>query len=172
MQNFLLFFIALNIVNVIIQTTKSLFTINGNKWSASIINAITYFVYTYVIFYTAVDGLSIFNKALIVGGCNLIGVWLVKFIEEKCRKDKLWVYQVTMKEDNETVANVHKLFKTMDIACVYNEVVKDKLYSLQVFAHTQKESDLIKTLLENYNVHYSAIESIDHSPKIKKEEEV
>lgn len=171
MQNFILFFIALNIVNVIIQTTKSLLTINGNKWVASLVNAITYFVYTYVIFYTSSGSLGIFEKALIVAGCNLIGVFVVKLIEEKMQKEKLWIYQVTMKEDSNTVAQVHKLFKEMNIACVYNEVVKDTLYSLQVFTHTSKESQLVKTLLENYNVRYCAVETTESTPKKEKERE-
>ena len=163
MTNFLLLFIGINIINVIIQTTKSLFTINGNKWSASIINAITYFVYTYVIIFTASDELDTLTKALIVAGCNLIGVFIVKLIEEKTQKDKLWVYQATVKEDTKTVEQIHLILKEMGIACVYSEVVKDRLYSLQVFSYTQKESNFIKALFENYNIKYCATETKDCS---------
>ena len=47
----------------------------------------------------------------------------------------------------------------MGIKLVYNEVVKDELYSIQIFSNTQKESAMIKSVLENYNVKYCAVET-------------
>lgn len=158
-MTFLLTFILINLINVIIQTVKSLFTVKGGKWSASLINAITYFVYTYVIVITASDGLETFYKALIVGGCNLVGVWIVKFVEQKMQKDKLWVFNCTAKEDSETVIKVQKLLKDMDIACVYNEIIKDRLYTMNVYSYTAKESAMIKDILENYDIKYCALET-------------
>lgn len=169
MTNFLVLFIAINLINVIIQTLKSLFTIKGNKWTASLMNAITYFVYTYVIVFTASDGLSMFEKACIVGACNLIGVFFVKLLEEKMTKDKLWIYQATVKESNETIEKIHRLLKDMEIACVYNEIIPNQLYSMQVFSNNQRESILIKDLFENYRIKYNAIETKDQTPEPKKE---
>lgn len=91
----LIIFIALNIVNVILQTIKSLATVKCGKTIAAIVNAIAYSLYTVVIIYTVCD-LSTFTKALIVGLCNLVGVYVVKAIEEKSRKDRLWLVKITI----------------------------------------------------------------------------
>ena len=40
--------------------------------------------------------LTIWTKAAVVGGCNLIGVFVVKLIEERKQKDKLWKIEVTI----------------------------------------------------------------------------
>ena len=48
-------FVILNIVNVIIQTVKSLATVKCGKTVASIVNAIAYGLYTVVVVYTVCD---------------------------------------------------------------------------------------------------------------------
>ena len=48
----LLIFVGLSIVNVILNTLKTTITVKGGKFAAAMINAITFFVYTYVIIYT------------------------------------------------------------------------------------------------------------------------
>ena len=55
LSTFLWVFIALNVINVIIQTVKSIVTINGSKWSASIINAVAYGIYTIVVVFMNAD---------------------------------------------------------------------------------------------------------------------
>lgn len=160
MNKFLLFFILLTLANVIIQTVKSLVTIKGNKWQAACINAITYALYTYVIFFTAADGLTLWAKALITGFCNFIGVLIVKWIEEKAQKDKLWIFQVTAKSDSSEVSKIAQMLRQCEIKLVYNEVVKDELYSMQIFSYSQKESEMIKSILENFDVKYCAVETV------------
>ena len=51
----LILFIALNIVNVIIQTVKSLATVKCGKTVAAIVNAVAYGLYTVVVVYTVCD---------------------------------------------------------------------------------------------------------------------
>ena len=96
MTKLLMIFIVLNIVNVIIQTIKSLCTINSGKTVAAIVNALAYGFYTVVIVYTVCD-LPLMTKALVVAICNLVGVWVVKYFEEKSRKDKLWRIELTVR---------------------------------------------------------------------------
>ena len=91
-------FVILNIVNVIIQTVKSLATVKCGKTVASIVNAIAYGLYTVVVVYTVCD-LPLWLKVVVVGVANLIGVYVVKFIEEKSRKDKLWKIECTVPND-------------------------------------------------------------------------
>ena len=91
----LIIFIALNIVNVILQTVKSLATVKCGKVAAAIVNAVAYGLYTIVLVYTMCD-LPLMWKASIVALCNFIGVYVVKLIEEKARKDKLWKVEATI----------------------------------------------------------------------------
>lgn len=93
----LIIFIILNIINVIMQTIKSIVTIKCRKGTAALVNALAYGLYTVVIVYTVCD-LPLVLKAVIVGLVNLVGVWIVKWIEEICRKDKLWLVKITIPE--------------------------------------------------------------------------
>ena len=92
MNELLLLFIICNIANVIIQTVKSLVTVKGSPIAAAVVNAVAYGFYTYIIVITNCE-LPIWQKMLIVGLCNLIGVFVVKFIEKRKEKDKLWIFQ-------------------------------------------------------------------------------
>ena len=83
----LLIFIGANILNVIIQTVKSLATIKCGKGMAALVNALAYGFYTYIIVLTTCD-LPLYAKMLVVAMCNLVGVFAVKWGEEKATKDK------------------------------------------------------------------------------------
>ena len=91
----LIIFIVLNIANVIIQTVKSIATVKCGKAVAAIINAVAYGLYTIVTVYLMCE-LDLYLKAGIVALCNLVGVYVVKLIEEKARKDKLWKVEATI----------------------------------------------------------------------------
>ena len=91
----LITFILLNITNVIIQTIKSLVTVKCGKTAAALINAAAYGLYTVVVIYTVCE-LPLYLKALIVAICNLVGVYVVKLIEERARRDKLWKVEATI----------------------------------------------------------------------------
>lgn len=157
-MNFIIFFTLLTLANVIIQTLKTLVTVKGGKWSAATVNAITFALYTYVIFFTATDGIALWQKALITGVCNFVGVLGIKWLEEKTAKDKLWIFNCTAKIDNTQIIKITELLKTMDISLTYNEL-KDELYTLSIYSYTQKESEMIKSVLENYKVKYCIIET-------------
>ena len=159
MKEILLIFTALTIINVVLSTAKSLITIKGGMWAAAFMNAFTYGVYTYLVFFTADDTLTLWQKAIITFICNFIGVLLVKWIEQKATKDKLWVFLATAKTDLAELHKVDEMLKQAGIKLLYNEVVKDELYSLQIFSNTQKESKMIESVLENFNIQYCAVET-------------
>ena len=89
-------FVILNIINVIIQTVKSLATVKCGKTVAAIVNAIAYGFYTIVVVYTLCD-LPLMWKAGIVALCNLVGVYVVKLCEEKLEWKKSTTYTVLKK---------------------------------------------------------------------------
>ena len=88
-------FICLNIANVIIQTIKSIATVKCGKGVAALVNAIAFGLYTVVTVYMLCD-LPLALKAIIVALCNLVGVFVVKWGEEKARKDKMWLVKITI----------------------------------------------------------------------------
>ena len=94
MNTLLLTFIILNILNVIIQTVKSIATVKCGKTAAAIINAVAYGLYTVVTVYMMCE-LELWLKALIVPLANLIGGYVVKLLEEKARKEKIWKIEKT-----------------------------------------------------------------------------
>ena len=151
--NLLIIFIVLNVVNVIIQTIKTIATVKCGKTVAAIINAITYAVYTIVIVYTMCD-LPLWLKAIIVGLCNLVGVWVVKWGEEKARKDKLWKVEVTI--PHEWTDAVH--FDLKDIPHNYIEGVGN--YTLfNFYCATQVESAKVRDIINQYEAKYFVTES-------------
>ena len=94
MKLFILF-VVMNIVNVVLQTIKSIATIKCGKLGAAAVNAVAYGLYTYIVVLTMCD-LPLLAKCLVVAGANFVGVWVVKFFEEKARKDKLWKVEATV----------------------------------------------------------------------------
>ena len=153
---FLWVFIVLNVINVVIQTIKSIVTISGTKMVAAVVNAITFAFYTVVVIYMNADGLGIIWKALIIGVANFGGVYVVKLIEEKSRKDKLWKVEATVtpwyvgdvQKDLNDLGISHNCFKTSGEHRVFN-----------IFCPTQKESALVKKVLNKYNAKYFVSES-------------
>lgn len=152
-DNLLITFIALNIFNVIIQTIKSLCTINGGKITASIANAIAYGFYTIVIIYMVCD-LPLEQKVVIVAICNFVGVFFVKILEEKSKKEKLWKVEVTIPtEYNE---EVH--YKLSHVPHSYL-VITDKNTLFNFYCNTKKETKEVKKLIDNYHAKYFVSES-------------
>lgn len=150
----LILFIVMSIVNVIIQTVKSIATIKCGKLAAAVINAVAYGLYTYVIVLTANDSIDLLAKCFIVAGCNFVGVYVVKFFEEKARKDKLWKVEVTIPAKYQSA--VH--FDLKDIPHNYIEGVGN--YTLfNFYCATQAESAKVRDIINQYEAKYFVSES-------------
>lgn len=151
----LILFIVLNVVNVIIQTVKSIATIKCGKTMASIINAIAYGLYTVVVVYTMCD-LPLWSKALIVGLANLVGVYVVKFIEEKSRKDKLWKIECTIPKDQITYLcyDLHE-----KVPFNYFETSTGDYAIFNIYCANQNQSAYVKECLTTRKAKYFVSES-------------
>ena len=148
-------FIVMNVLNVIIQTIKSIATIKCGKTAAAAINALAYGLYTYIIVLTNCD-LPLLAKCLIVASANFVGVWVVKFFEEKARKDKLWKVEATVLRGH--TERLHSTLDRLDIPHNYLENV-GKYTLFNIFCETQRESALAKEILEKHNAKYFVSES-------------
>lgn len=155
MNNLLITFILLNIANVIIQTVKSIATIKCGKAVAALVNAIAYGLYTVVTVFMLCE-LPLMWKAIIVAVCNLVGVYVVKLVEEKSRKDKLWKVEATVYEPYRKSLIV--ALGKADIPFNYiNGVGKYVLFN--IYCATQAQSKEAKRLLDYHKAKYFVAET-------------
>ena len=155
----LILFIVLNIVNVILQTFKSIATVKCGKLSASIINAVAYGLYTVVLVYTNCE-LNLWAKVAVVAVTNLIGVYIVKLIEEKLRKDKLWKIEFTVKNNGngDLVKTINNLLEEKEVSHYYSNI--DEKYTIfNCYCATQAESLIVKQIVEQFKAKYFANET-------------
>ena len=154
----LIIFIVLNIANVIIQTVKSIATVKCGKAVAAIINAVAYGLYTIVTVYLMCE-LDLYLKAGIVALCNLVGVYVVKLIEEKARKDKLWKVEAT-------IQNLIYFTDYIKTECEKNKIPYSILNVENVdyvvfnfYCATQEKSRIVKQICDGCNAKYFVSES-------------
>ena len=150
-------FVVLNFVNVLVNTARSLCTIKGGKWVASIMNAICYGYYTVIIVITATYDMPLLIKCFAVAFVNFIGVFTIKFCEEKMKKDKLWVYNVINVCDI-TSCGLGMVLESENIKYIFTQIDKN-FNNFQIFSETQKESEIIIKELSALGLKYYATEA-------------
>lgn len=148
MTQLLTLFIVLSILNVILNTIKSIVTVKGSPLVASLVNGLTFFVYTYVIIFTNCE-LNMHLKAIITAVVNIIGVYVVKLIEEKARKDKLWKIEMTIPTQYLEAVD-------FDLAEIPHNYIKlsDKHTLFNFYCATQKETIKVKEIVNQYGAKY------------------
>jgi hypothetical protein len=151
---FLIVFIGLSIVNVVFSTIRSIVTINGSKAVASFISGGYFAFYNIMMIYTVAD-FPMWQKCVITFICNVVGVYLVKWGEEKSRKDKLWKVEATIDKANfETNKELLDLFKVP-----HNYIDIEKYVILNFYCADKKQSEIVKGLLDEMNAKYFVAES-------------
>ena len=148
-------YIVFNVLNVIIQTIKSIVTIKCNKWIASIVNAIAYGLYTYIVVLTASD-LDLWFKIVVTALSNLVGVFIVKYFEEKKRKTQLWKVEFTV--NGILTHTIDELLKLAKVPYNYIEGV-GKYTIFNAYCATEKESESVKEIVNKYNAKYFVSET-------------
>ena len=94
-MNILIFIIA-TIINVTLSTIRSICTIKCGKWLSAISNAICYGFYPLIVMLTAKDTVTILANMAITAIVNFVCVWIIKWIEEKAKKDKMWKVEMAI----------------------------------------------------------------------------
>lgn len=139
----LIIFITLNIVNVILQTIKSIATVKCGKVIASLVNAVAFGLYTVVVVYTVCD-LALWVKVAVTALTNLVGVFVVKWIEEKARKDKLWLVKMTVPTINNEQAQ--HLLQQANISFNYIDI--SKYFIFDTYCESKKDTDIVLKICE------------------------
>ena len=147
MVNVIIVFCVCSLVNVILSTLKTLIMVNAGRNSAIIINAVCYGFYTLVVKQlTSVDYVT---AVLVTIGANIVGVWISYKIMDLFKKDKLWRITVTLKTPQQMNECIKKLEK-YNIG--YTPITETS--SLDIYSYSQKESEIIKNILANYDYIY------------------
>ena len=150
-MNLLITFIIFNILNVVIQTIKSIATIKCNKWVASLVNAVAYGLYTYIVVLTVCD-LPLWIKVLVVALANLVGVFVVKLIEEKAKKDKLWKVEVAI-----PIVDTVEFHHLLEVPHNYMQVGSWTMFNC--YCNTQADTKAVTELAKQYEGKISAYEN-------------
>lgn len=156
-------FVILNFINVLINTARSLCTIKGGKWIASLMNALCYGYYTVIIVITATYDMPLLIKCFAVAFVNFVGVFTIKFCEEKMKKDSLWIYNVIGITSTEYIV-LSAFCKTKEIKFAYQKIAEE-FYSIEIFSETSKDSEKIVEGLENLKLKYYAVEAKEKNNK-------
>lgn len=152
-MNLLLIFVVLSIINVIFSTIKSIVTIKSGPWVASIVSALYYGYYNIVLIYTVAD-FPLWQKVVVTGGCNLVGVFIVKYGEERARKDKLWKVELTVPTEYKNAID----FDLRTVPHSYIEL-SDKHTLFNFYCATQADSAKVKAIANQYEAKYFVAES-------------
>ena len=152
-MNLLVTFIVFNIINVVIQTVKSIATIKCGKTVAAIVNAVAYGLYTYIVI-LMVCNLPLWLKVLIVGLSNFVGVYAVKWFEERSRKAKLWKIEATIPTEYASV--VDDVLEVIPHSYIR---ISPKHTLFNFYCSTQAESKKVKDIIDLYNAKYFVAES-------------
>lgn len=153
-MKFLLVFFVLSLVNVVFSTIRSITTIKSGKAVASLVSGGYFAFYNVMLIFTVAD-FPMWQKCVITFATNVIGVWIVKVFEDKMRKDKIW--RVEFSTSNSIP--ICEILNTSEIP--YTVITTAKGVSkFEVYCYTQKESVIVKKLVEDFNVKYFINEGV------------
>ena len=149
----IIIFTVCSLVNVILSTMKTILTVRSTKIVASIINAVTYGFYAIVVKQLASLDLTV--TVIVTIATNLIGVYLSMWLMDKMKKDCLWKISVTTKD-----RNLAKKIENFDIEYTMSPIQykNETYYSIEIFSKNQKDSTIIKNILNEYKVKYNVTE--------------
>lgn len=152
-MNIIAVFIILSIINVVFSTIRSITTIKSGKVVASLISGGYFAFYNIMLIYTVMD-FPMWEKCVITFGCNVVGVFVVKLIEEKMRKEKLWKIEVTIPTKYAHAVD----FDLVNIPHSYI-TISEKHTLFNFYCATQKETKTVTDICNQYEARYFASES-------------
>lgn len=156
MMTTIIIFTICSLINVMLNTVKTIVMYKKNILSSALVNAVTYGFYTVIVVLMAGGEIPLGWKILLTALTNFIGVALSMMIMRKLEKDKLWKVEATViyirKDDVCDMLNKAKV--------PYNYIDGVGKYTLfNIFCSTQKQSAAVKEILKAYEAKYFVSES-------------
>ena len=147
MEKMVIVFIVCSLINVILSTLKTLIMVNAGRGSAIFINAVCYGFYTLVV--KQLSAVDYMTAVIVTILANIVGVWISYKIMDLFTKDKVWRITATLKNKAEFDKCIEEL-KKYNIGFSYIEKTK----AIDIYSYNQKESAVVKNILNNYNHKY------------------
>lgn len=151
----LIIFALCTLLNVVLSTIKSVMTIKGTKMSAAVWNALSFGLYSYIVILTATADLTTLEKVIVTVVCNLIGVYGVKWVEEKMRKDRLWKIEMTVR--NGFAETMHHDLTLEGIPNNYVNAGKHTVFNC--FCETKQDTEKVLRIAKAYDAKTFATET-------------
>lgn len=154
----ILIFTVLTIINVTLSTIRSLATIKCGKWVSALANAVCYGFYPLIVMLTARDMVTIVANMIITALANFVCVWIIKYVEEKARKDKMWKVEMAI-PNGDNIEWLKKDFESNGIPCNYIAVGSWVMFNCYCMKQEQtaKVIEIAKALGGKYSAYESKI---------------
>lgn len=149
-------FIVLTVVNVILNTARTIITVRGGMFWSSFIAAIAFGFYVIVVVYTVCE-LPLWMKVAVTAIANFVGTYFVKYIELKFRKDRLWMVDVVIYEKN--LGFVREYLTKRELEYSDMPMSNSGSHVFHIYANTRDESREIRKLLSKMGAKYVVVES-------------
>ena len=158
---YIVVFVICNIINVALNTFRSIIMHKEEKISSSIINAITYGFYAIIVVMTA-SALPLWITIVISAITNLIGVYGSMWLLERFKKDSLW--EITATTDREHLEEIREYLNICKIPHNYNLIdnYENTKIVFRIYSENQKQSVETKYILDKCNAKY-----IVHEERVK-----
>ena len=147
---YIVVFFICQLVNVALNTLKTIIMYREEKISSSLINAITYGFYAIIVVMTA-SSLPLWLTIVITFITNLIGVYGSMWLLDRFKKDKLCEITATVSEEESkhlaTMLDLNKYSYTQ-LQANNGKVV------FNIYSHNQKESAWVKFYLDTGGAKY------------------
>ena len=158
---YIVVFFICSLINVILNTLKTIIMHKEQKISSTIINAITYGFYAIIVVMTA-SALDLWITILITIVANAIGVYGSMWLLEKFKKDSLW--EITATVDRKNLEEIREYLNVCKIAHNYNLVdnYENSQVVFRIYSENQKQSAEIKFILDKFGAKY-----IVHEERVK-----
>lgn len=147
MEKMVIIFCICSLINVILSTLKTLIMVNAGEKMSILINAICYGFYTLVV--KQLGAVDYITAVIVTILANIVGVWVSYRIMGIFTKDKVWRITATLKDKKEFDECIENL-KKYNIGFSYIEKTK----AIDIYSYNQKESSIIKNILNNYKHKY------------------
>ena len=152
----LVLFAVCQVINVIFSTFKYVLTVKAKPSVAAFANALSYTINA-IVTYLLVTQEPLFI-IIITFTSNIIGVPVGRLILDKFEKEKLWVYNATIKVTKDKAARIRSTLKDYcNIHSTFEEIAEDEIYSMKFFAYSKNDSEIVKAVLDKYKAKYYII---------------
>ena len=145
---YIVVFTVCQLINVALNTAKTIIMHKEEKISSSIINAVTYGFYAIIVVMTA-SALPLWITIVITGITNLIGVYGSMWLLDRFKKDSLWEIVATVQntEKVDYTQFINMVLEQEHISYNYIETNKQGEYVYHIYSENQKQSAIVKKVL-------------------------